>query len=248
MRFCLALCLIALWTTVPTWASPPRPIEVAIKHELAGINFKAAVAMDPQRTAQFKDMNKETYAHLLVRLNRPQQLWLLIEALSDMRENVQKFLHRRCSLCVSAQELSVQLGHLECFQVLACRLGSRLRVPNRFRWTLLHLAAFHNQPKIISDLLLHKAPIDRNDNDGWTALDVALFQRSDAAARLLLAHGASSHVQVPTPLETTTPSLPALRQSLHRNLPLTPLVPYTPIMATLGGLLFFLTLLGMGIS
>lgn len=56
--------------------------------------------------------------------------------------------------------------------------------------TLLHFAAFHDNPEMVKLLIAHKAPLNAKTDSGFTPLHTAAYLNSISAAKVLLQAGA----------------------------------------------------------
>lgn len=82
--------------------------------------------------------------------------------------------------------------------------------------SLVHVALYNNRLDIVALLLEHHAPVERTDAHGLTPLAWAVHWRQNAAALMLLRHGANPHVLVTrTPYSDEPPDAPPVPLMLH---------------------------------
>jgi ankyrin repeat protein len=146
--------------------------------------FRAAVRRDKDVTRRLEEKN--TYLHLAAEKNRDTHLGVLLATTPLSGLVNAKNIHG-----LTAIEVAIINKHFAAFFVLLPLCDPNSRTPNKYRWTLTHLAARSNEPAMIK--ALHKAGADINAPDGtkakWTPLDVAEHEQNYEAAEALRALG-----------------------------------------------------------
>lgn len=65
---------------------------------------------------------------------------------------------------------------------------------NKYNWTYLHLAVWMNRPEVVEKLIELGADINAQDENGDTALNLALITKNKGISTYLLECGARSDI------------------------------------------------------
>ncbi len=102
------------------------------------------------------------------------------------------------NLCLDAlnQALIWSIPHRDLSKIgCLLRLGANPNIKNNLGQTPLHLAAANNQVEIVKLLIGHKTLLDIQDDEGNTALHVAMEKQANAVMKMLLLESASTSIK-----------------------------------------------------
>ncbi|WP_229074131.1 ankyrin repeat domain-containing protein [Actinoplanes sp. DH11] len=130
--------------------------------------------------------------------------------MAELDEETLAFAHRMFDLARSGDpELTAQVA-----------AGLPANLTNDKGDTLLILAAYHNHPGTVTELLRLGADPDRFNDRGQTALAAAVFRQNRDTVESLLAAGADPHAGRPSAVETAAffdlPEMAALLSEVSR--------------------------------